>query len=795
MKTISMLFIALALVLPRASAGAATFTWTGASAHPENWYNVTNWSPYGVPGGGDTIIVPSGNAPFPGGAYTDVWLTGGNLEGQLTLAGTLSWTSGSVSGTLTVTEAGTIEVSEGATKAIHGSLQNAGRINLNADTTLAISPSGTLVNLPGGVVESQGNNGIGGYIWGWNYGTMNNQGLLRKTGGTNTGVAVRFYNSGTLQAVAGTLEVSNESMNPTGSGDGIFDAAQASSAILLRGYGLSSGARFTGAGTHRLIGGRLDGGTISNLELAGGNVVVNGSVTFSNTVLSSSMLVSSNGVVHGTLDWTGGEVGTGDPLVTAHDANLRLSGPATKAISGEVRNGGAIQFLGDAGLSISPSGTLVNLPGGVVESQGNNGIGGYIWGWNYGTMNNQGLFRKTGGTNTGVAVRFYNSGTLQAVAGTLEVSNESMNPTGSGDGIFDAAQASSAILLRSYALSSGARFTGEGTHRLIGGRLDGGTISNLELAGGNVVVNGSVTFSNTVLSGSMLVSSNGVVHGTLDWTGGGVETGDPLVTANDASLRLSGPATKVISGVVSNAGTIEFLGDAGLSISPSGTLVNLPSGVVESQGNNGIGGYIWGWNYGTMNNQGLFVKSGSNGTTTIAVGFSNVGLLEVQSGTLELPIQPAFAGGEISCRLSSASDYGRIAISGSGLLAGTLSASLAGGYAPPPGTRFPVVCANGLSGSFASLNLPDHFYLTYSATDASLLVGSGEPVQLVGPTLAGSNFSFGFQSEAGVDYTLESNDDLSTTNWSLVRTIRGDGARQVLLPAVDAPQRFFRISQ
>lgn len=69
------------------AARAATFTWTGASAYPENWYNVTNWSPYGVPAHSDTIIVPSGTAPFPGGAYDDVRLEGGSIGGSLTIAG------------------------------------------------------------------------------------------------------------------------------------------------------------------------------------------------------------------------------------------------------------------------------------------------------------------------------------------------------------------------------------------------------------------------------------------------------------------------------------------------------------------------------------------------------------------------------------------------------------------------------------------------------------------------------------------------------------------------------------
>jgi hypothetical protein len=988
MKTRYALLTALALTLPLTGARASTFTWTGASTHPDHWYNVTNWSPWGVPGGGDTIILPDSTppAPFPALAFSDVRLAGGSLGGSPTLAGSLVWTAGTVAGSLTVAGTGTIEISGTVRKVITGLVRSEGSVLLIGDAALDIAPGGRLVNLPGGVVESQGNNAIAGYIWGWNCGTMDNQGVLQKTGGTHSGIAVPLSSSGIVRALTGMIELSCESLSPMGVTSGTLEAS-AGTMILLRNFALNPGVQLTGPGAHRLIGGRLNGSAVANLDLAGGNVVVNGDVTLGNTLLSESTLVSSNGVLHGELDWVGGGIGTGDPLVIAAGAQVRLSGTVRKVLSGRLHNSGNLTLTGGTTLDIAPGGVLLNLPTGVVESQGNDSIAGYIWGWNYGTMTNQGVLRKTGGTTTGIAVPLDSSGIVRALAGTIELSCESLNPMGVACGSLEAA-AGTAILLRNFALNPGTQFTGPGAHRLIGGRLNGGTITNLDLAGGNVVVNGEVTFGNTLLTESTLVSSNGVLHGELDWVGGAIGAGDPLRFATDAVVRLSGPGSIVLSGVVSNAGTIQLTGTAKFQI--SGRLHNGPGGVVDSQGDNFFTGQIWDWNSGPILNEGLLVKSGGSGTTTVglqldntgevradhgtlalqrgsgggefvagagaaityggyvvldgvrflgrgtnavigscgligtaissnlviaggslwptnatlagvlhwqagslatgtnhalrvaplsvvrldgsgscSVGclFSNAGtvrlsgsaalavnpagwfvngpaglvelqddasltgdiwswnvgrldnlgqlrktggtgtsrleppvnnsgLLDVQFGTLQLPANTTLAGGQVRCSLRGASDYGRVVLAGAVPLAGTLSAELVGGYTPAPGTQFEVISASSLSGAFTGLDLPDHFFQTNSATSVFLVVGSGGPVSLSPPKRMGTNCGFAFQSEAGLSYTVERNDDLRTANWTLVQTISGDGAlKSFLAPVADAPQRFFRVKQ
>ncbi|MCX6929512.1 MAG: hypothetical protein NT154_40795, partial [Verrucomicrobia bacterium] len=144
----------------------------------------------------------------------------------------------------------------------------------------------------------------------------------------------------------------------------------------------------------------------------------------------------------------------------------------------------------------------------------------------------------------------------------------------------------------------------------------------------------------------------------------------------------------------------------------------------------------------------------------------------------------------------SASDYGRIAFIGTAPLAGAFSATLIGGFSPAPGTQFQVLSSGGLSGGFTSFALPTHFYVTDNALSVFLTMGSGGPATLLCSVLAGSNFTFAFQSEAGLSYRVESSGDLTGTNWVFHTNFTGDGSPlQFATPVTNTPRRFFRLSK
>jgi hypothetical protein len=77
---------------------------------------------------------------------------------------------------------------------------------------------------------------------------------------------------------------------------------------------------------------------------------------------------------------------------------------------------------------------------------------------------------------------------------------------------------------------------------------------------------------------------------------------------------------------------------------------------------------------------------------------------------------------------------------------------------------------------------------------ATWLAPSDTPLQIQSPSLAGTNFTFSFQTVSNLGYTVEYNDDLGTTNWEAYYTLSGDGSLiQCLVPMTNSPQRFFRV--
>lgn len=89
----------------------------------------------------------------------------------------------------------------------------------------------------------------------------------------------------------------------------------------------------------------------------------------------------------------------------------------------------------------------------------------------------------------------------------------------------------------------------------------------------------------------------------------------------------------------------------------------------------------------------------------------------------------------------------------------------------------------------------DAVRITAAALDTSWFIPLGgvvSPVQLLNVAAAGGNLSFGFVSELGRTYVIESTDALGGT-WTDVDTIPGDGTlKSVAYPTTD-PQRYFRV--
>ena len=67
-------------------------------------------------------------------------------------------------------------------------------------------------------------------------------------------------------------------------------------------------------------------------------------------------------------------------------------------------------------------------------------------------------------------------------------------------------------------------------------------------------------------------------------------------------------------------------------------------------------------------------------------------------------------------------------------------------------------------------------------------------ITLTGPHLSGTNFLFSFGTVINQTYTVQANPDLATTNWTFYTNLTGSGTlQQIVVPAQNPPQRFFRV--
>ncbi|TVQ14524.1 MAG: hypothetical protein EA364_04290, partial [Balneolaceae bacterium] len=192
-----------------------THNWVGGSSG--DWSVASNWNPAGIPGSGDTAIIASGGVVIS----NDVIVSGMSLSGNLTINSTLTiqstfiWSSGTltgsgtlelpvqtvsnfttsgktISGALTINQAGTVNwTGGGISQGLHtGAINNSGLFDMQGDLTIG----------DGG--------GFGG--------TLNNTGTFRKSAGTGTGLisnSVRLANSGTIEALSGTLSIQAGAFN------------------------------------------------------------------------------------------------------------------------------------------------------------------------------------------------------------------------------------------------------------------------------------------------------------------------------------------------------------------------------------------------------------------------------------------------------------------------------------------------------------------------------------------------------------------------------------------------------
>ena len=571
------------------------------------------------------------------------------------------------------------------------------------------------------------------------------------------------------------------------------------------------------SGSWVLDGGTVLGGTITTAVPA--TLVVNNG-TFNGVTVVGTLDVG-NSVNAAALTVTNGLVLNGTALVgnpTNSDyGNITFAGSQTLGGSGTVVFGNQSGDTYNA-LRLADGGTTLTIGSGMTV-EGQNGTIGYssVYG---GPENvsvvNQGLISAdvSGGTISIQAQPFINEALAQGTnGGSLTINVLQNNPgatlimNGAGSlslsGVWTNAGAINATnvtvnLGGDFTLADLGAFTRSGgTVNLTGVLTNTGTTLVLNAASGSWVLDGGTVLGGTITTAvpATLVVNNGTfngvtVVGTLD-VGNSVNAAALTVTNG---LVLNGTAlvgnptnsdygniTFAGSQTLGGSGTVVFGNQSGdtynaLRLADGGTTLTIGSGMTV-EGQNGTIGYssVYG---GPENvsvvNQGVISADVSGGTIVVdAEPFQNNGTLAATLGTATLAGSFNLAGGTLEFGLSSTNSFGKIQISGSAALAGTVAATLLNGFMPAVSNSFPVLTYGSFTGAFTNTELPSGFVwqTNYGPTTFTLTV-SGTTVSGISPVLKpilnpSGQFLLQFTGSTNADYTVLASTNLAVplSNW------------------------------
>jgi len=386
--------------------------------------------------------------------------------------------------------------------------------------------------------------------------------------------------------------------------------------------------------------------------------------------------------IGGLFEWTGSNISYAAKLgglgvtyayggvhivdVVRLDGHLVLDGNSTSITTGQ------IYFLGG-------SSVFEISPGSTYDHQGSDYA---LRGWSGDTFDNNGTFIASVDTGThGINVFTDNSGLIHVQNGTLSLQGGSSSTGdffGAPGTTLEFLYGGHEFLPGSSIVADNVTFTGSNT---VSGTYDVTTStthtehsltfaseaniisygSAFYISSGTVnfdaIVGGNITFDTLSVGGTgygtanfnsgdpvqvtNLVIGPGTIQGPstvsvsthLTWGGssGSASFKGPGVVYVDGDMTIEATSTNYLQNcVLNNAGHTTFLGR--LSLSSSAVFNNLASGVMDIRHD----GDVFPLDASSsFDNAGTLVKSAGVGTSTIAVDFSNSGIVEVQSGVLE----------------------------------------------------------------------------------------------------------------------------------------------------------------
>jgi fibronectin-binding autotransporter adhesin len=591
----------------------------------------------------------------------NLFVSGGSIGG-----GTVSVANQSISGTVTLSSA----LTDSGAVALGSSGSDTLALGAN---TLKLTGTGSTV---AGTLTGAGMLALAGGSQAVNSGASLGMAKLGMSGSDSLSVNTSLTYAGTLTQAAGTaLAVADgKTLTLTGtarlSGSVSGDVDVNAGKLLLDSEG--NGAELA------LAGGSLS--VIRDLTYAGGFADTGGTIMLGGrtlTMTGAANLTNVTVMTAGTLS-TKGKTSLGGVTVEA-GASLLNFGNATD--SGIITLGDANTaslFVNNAGATLSLTNGMAIT--GTIGSTGRNdqGIGANAAIKPGSILRNKGhLIAEHGGGRGGVRIVISNAATGYTVEIDVAFQNSSTGTVAvqSGTLKFDGSFTNANTTTGAISVSAGSilDLRGGGTSSAEAFAVAvGGT---LKFAGGTFTLTGRTLRGRVILAGGMLeLGTNAVTAtGAFAQAGGSSLDGAGVLTlagaanfagGTDTIMSQTGVGKTVIQDkatvaidfalsngrVLQNDGMLVWSGGnfelgrnpGGVSTSGGGRIRNDAGATFVIAGNGVIGGYASG---SSLINSGTVIKSTSAGNATIAVNFENLGIVRVNTGTLELAGQVFGSGG------------------------------------------------------------------------------------------------------------------------------------------------------
>jgi fibronectin-binding autotransporter adhesin len=633
-------------------------------------------------GNGSTVVLNNG-----------VTVTGGTLKTSGT--GVVYADGATLVG---LTNAGNLQVQDGQTAYLSGTINNTGTMTLASSTTYTYLDLAKNTTLMGAGKVVMGAGSIYAIIDGATGLTLTNSGnTIEGDGNIGNGHLVINNKSGSIIA---NVNGQNLTINSSGSGtsnSGIFEGTNGGNLVVQ-----GTLTNYNG-GSNTLTGGTY----IAN----GGNVYLPLGGSGGITALSANVTEENGGQIYNSNNGNNNAL-NGLTSITATGA-LTIGGVAFTD-TGSFSNAGSLTILAGESFKV---GTLTQISGNTL---------------NAGTYVLDGNLSLTGATQNITT----NSANLTLAGGTIENANST------------SALANLATNNGSLTLANKANFTAAGNFTN-NGTLSVNSGSTFGLSGSNVLTN---------LSSGTLNSGTYVIGGTLQLTStnGGITTNAANLTLTGTTAKIMDGSSNALAGFNKNTGTFALASGASFTtassnFSNSGT-VNIAKGTTltvggtsnsynQTAGQTTVDGTLSGGTGGSVNITGgtilgagsikanVSVGNASGAAATINVGDSGkAGLLSITGTYKQLATgnMTGFINGT-----TAGSGYSQLKVSGTAALAGTINFTVATKFQATlhVGETFTMLTASSVTGTFSNstiaINSSFHFNVSYTATGVVLTVASG----------------------------------------------------------------------